>query len=172
VDVTDSGVPVDQLVAAVKNAICRANISSTDTGRDLRVTAAYLKLNAIAATTAGGKLDFRIPLLGLKLALGRSVTRQDTHTLEMTLIPTDLSPGHEIRDSSVETALVNAIDMLRTVMAGADGGNDPFVLKDSTVELSFAVTDDGSISLGIDGDFKDEITHTLRLTLEPPSGPA
>jgi len=54
-------------------------------------------------------------------------------------------------------------------MTRAGGGDDPFLLKESTVELTFAVTDDGTISLGIDGDTRDEITHKLKLTFAVPA---
>jgi hypothetical protein len=60
---------------------------------------------------------------------------------------------------------VEAIQTLRTVIARAAEGDDPFVLKDSNVELAFAVAEDGTISLGVEGELKDEITHTMRLGL-------
>ena len=37
------------------------------------------------------------------------------------------------------------------------------------VELSFGVASDGSIALGVDGELKDEVTHTMRLTIARPS---
>jgi hypothetical protein len=36
------------------------------------------------------------------------------------------------------------------------------------VELCFAVTKNGSITMGFNGEFKDEITHTLRISVELP----
>jgi hypothetical protein len=164
-DVAEGGVPVGELVAVIQNAVKRANVSTTDPDRDLRVVSVQLTLNAVASTTAGGRLDFRIPFLGMKFKLGSSVTRRDTHAIDMTLVPPDLLPQHEIRDGEVEAVLVDAIDTIRTVMARAGEGDDPFVLKDSTVDISFAVTVDGSISLGAEGELKDEVTHTLRIGL-------
>jgi hypothetical protein len=55
-----------------------------------------------------------------------------------------------------------------TVLAGAGGGEDPFVLKESSVELSFALTEDGSIPLGAEAETKDELTHELEITVAPP----
>jgi hypothetical protein len=45
--------------------------------------------------------------------------------------------------------------------------DDPFVLTDSSVELSFCITDEGDISLGVDGSLSNELTHTLTLNLKP-----
>lgn len=163
------GVPVDELVAVIKNAIKRANVSRTDTKRDLQVRSLNLKLNAIATITAGGRLEFRVPVLGMKLKIGGTVTHQDTHTLEMTLVPEPRPEEHEVREREVETVLVEAIETLRTVMVRAAEGEDPFILKNSNVELAFAVTEDGTISLGIEGELKDEITHTIRLSLAVPA---
>lgn len=39
------------------------------------------------------------------------------------------------------------------------------MLEDSSVELIFAVTEEGTISLGVDSDRVDEITHKLKLTV-------
>ena len=164
----DVGVPVNDLVTAVKNAIKTANVSVTDTDRDLAVTSVYLRLNTVLTVTAGGGLDFRVPFIGMKVKIGGSVTRQDTHTMEMTLIPEDSPAVIETRDVSVEDILVDAIETVRAVMAHADGGDDPFTLRDSAVELSFGVAENGTISLGIDGELKDEVTHMMRLTIGRP----
>jgi hypothetical protein len=135
------------------------------------VTSVYLKLHTIATLTAGGGLDFRIPVLGMKLKIGGSVTHQDTHTLEMTLVPEDTGQQHEVREGEVERVLVEAIETLRAVMARAAEGDDPFVLQDSSVELAFAVTEDGTVSFGIEGELKDEVTHTMKLNLSVPATP-
>lgn len=164
-DVTGTGVPVDEVVAAVKDAIKLAGISSTDSDRDLRVSSIQLVLNAIATVKAGGGVDFRIPFLGMKFSIGGSVTREDTHTIDITLVPPDLRQQHEIRDVPVQTALLEAIETIRSVVAGAVGGDDPFGLQDATVDLAFAVTDQGQVTFGFNGELKNQLTHTLRLGL-------
>jgi hypothetical protein len=111
-------------------------------------------------------VDFRVPFLGMKLSLGGTVTRRDTHTIDITLVPPDVK--YHVRDSAVETVLLDAIETIRAVVTQAVGGDDPFLLKGSTVELCFAVTKDGSITLGFNGEFTNEITHTLRIGIEPP----
>ena len=57
----------------------------------------------------------------------------------------------------------DAIETIRAVVTRAVGGDDPFLLKGSTVELCFAVTKDGSITLGFNGELSNEVTHTLRI---------
>ncbi|MCX4586234.1 hypothetical protein OOK40_25000 [Streptomyces sp. NBC_01481] len=168
-NVTDDGVPVEDLVAAVKSAVTQSNISATDTERDLRITSVRLTLHAVAAATAGSSWNFRLPFLGMKLKIGRSVTQRDTHLIEMTLVPPDLAQQHELRDGTVDSVLVDAITMIRRVMASASAGEDPFHLKDSTVSLEFAITEDGTVSLGLDGTLHEEVTHTLLITMAPPA---
>lgn len=58
---------------------------------------------------------------------------------------------------------------MRAVTARVADGDDPFTLQDSAVELSFGVAQDGTISLGIDGELKDETTHTMRVTIARPT---
>lgn len=168
--VTDTGAPVNELIDAVKHTIIDANISATNPARDLRVSAVHLTLNTIAASTAGGHIELRVPFVGMKLRLGASVTRNDTHTVEITLVPPDLAPRHEIREAPVETALLDAIASIRSVIAHASGGTDPFRLQSGTVTLAFAITRSGTISLGADGEHQDDVTHTLRLDLDPVPG--
>lgn len=164
--VEDSGVPVPDLVTAIKDAIKLANISSTDAGRDLRVASIELALHTVATAGAGGGIDFRVPFLGMKLKIGGSVTRGDTHAVNITLVAPDPDETHEVRDTEIEEVLVDAIETIRTVLARAAQGDDPFVLKSGTVDLSFAVTREGGITFGFDGEFKGEVTHTLRVSLE------
>ena len=163
----DDGLPVNDLIAEIKHAIKAANISVRDPGRDLAVTSVYLRLHTVATLKAGGGLDFRIPFIGMKVRIGGSVTRENTHLMEMTLIP-DAAPVIETRDTPVEAVLVDAIETVRAVMARAAADDDPFTLRDSAVELSFGLAADGTISLGLDGELRDEVTHTMRVTIAPP----
>jgi hypothetical protein len=165
VRVTKEGVPVADLIDSVKRAIKAANLSATDTGRDLQVASLHLTLHAVATRSLGGSLQFCIPFTGMTLSLGKKVTRQDTHRIEIGLAP----PGPrepEIREGDIESALADAIATIRTTMASATGGDDPFTLTDSIVELSFVITEEGSISLGVDVGLSDELAHTLTLKLE------
>jgi hypothetical protein len=86
----------------------------------------------------------------------------------MTLKPPD-QPARKVRGGNVEDALVDAIVTIRTAMAHASSGDDPWILSTGTVDISFGVTRTGSISLGANGELADEVTHTLRLRLMPVS---
>ena len=48
-------------------------------------------------------------------------------------------------------------------------GDDPWALSESTIDISFAITQTGCISLGVDGELSNELTNTLRLRLAPVS---
>jgi len=87
--VTDEGVPVRELIEAVKQAIKTANVSSTDLDRDLRVGSVQLALNVVAVRSLGGGLDFCVPFLGMSVKLGGKVTHHDTHRIEIGLVPPD-----------------------------------------------------------------------------------
>jgi len=165
VEVTDEGVPVDQLISAVKNSIKRAGISRTSQTRDLRVATVRLILEVVASKTAGGGLDFRVPFIGMKLRVGTKVTKKDTHTIDITLVPPKDEQTRQVRGGDVEAVLVNAIETIRDAMTKAAEGDDPWILSDSTIDISFAITQAGAISLGADGELTNELTHQLRLGL-------
>jgi hypothetical protein len=165
--ITPDGVPVADLVAAVKAAVVEAGLSASRSDRDMKVSAVQLTLNTIVTEKAGVKLEFKVPILGMAVKLGRSVATKDTHTIEMTLVPPALAPAHEVRGDGVEKVLVDAIETVREVVAAAVDGDEPFVLKESSVELVFVVTEEGVISLGVDTEHGDETTHKLKLTVAP-----
>jgi NTP-dependent ternary system trypsin peptidase co-occuring protein len=167
VKVTDQGVPVTTLISAVKDSIRQAGVSRTSQTRDLQVASVRLILDVIASKTAGGRLDFRVPFIGMKLSIGTKVTKKDTHTIDMTLVPPDDSGTRQVRGGDVEEALVNAITTIRDVMTEAAKGNDPWLLSAGAIDISFAITQTGTISLGADGELANELTHTLRLELAP-----
>ena len=165
--VTDDGVPVEALISVVKDAIKRAGISRTSQDRDLQVASVQLILDVVAAKTAGGGLDFRVPFIGMKLRVGGKVTSKDTHTFDITLVPPEERATRQVRGGDVEEVLVDAIATVHAVMAQAAAGDDPWVLSASTIDIRFAITQTGTISLGVDGELTNEVTQTLRLGLAP-----
>lgn len=163
--VTGDTVPVTELITAVKNSVKRAGVSRASPASGLRVATVQLILRVIASETTGGGLDIRVPVVGMQLRLGAKVTRQDTHALNITLRPPAVDPRHELRSGSVEDALVDAINTIRTVVASAAEGEDPWELDAGTVDISFVITQLGTLSLGVDGELTNELSHTLRLGL-------
>jgi Trypsin-co-occurring domain 2 len=171
VNVTDAGVPVPDVIEAVKRAIKRANVSATDQERDLRVVSVGLVLHTIATRSSGGGLNFRVPFIGMDVQFGAKLTTRDTHEIEINLTPPQEAGGPEVRDGGFDDVLVEAIDTIRAAVGSAAGGDDPFVLNDSTITISFAVTAEGSISIGVNGSLGNELTHTLTLALAPAREP-
>lgn len=160
---------MDTLIEVIKASVKRGGISRTSKTRDLRVASIQLILEAIASNAAGGGLDFRVPFIGMKLKLGGRVTKKDTHTIDVTLVPPE-DVGRQVRaGEEVEEALVNAIEAIRSVTSKAAEGDDPWILSQGSIDISFAITQTGTISLGLDGELADELTHTLRLRLTPSS---
>lgn len=169
-NVTQDGVPVPDVIEAVKRAIKAANVSTTDQGRDLRVGSVGLNLHAIATRSSGGGLNFRIPFIGMEVKVGAKLTTRDTHEIEVNLTPPGEKDRAETRDGALDDVLVEAIETIRAAVASAAGGDDPFVLNDSTITISFAVTAEGTISIGVNGSLSDELTHTLVVSLVPAQG--
>lgn len=165
--VTDEGVPVNTLISVVKDSIRRAGVSRTSQNKDLQVASVKLVLDVVASKTAGGGVDFCVPFIGMKLRVGTKVTKKDTHTIDITLVPPKDRDTRQVRGGDVEDVLVNAIATIRDVMIQAAEGDDPWVLSASTIDISFAITRTGSITLGVDGELANELTHTLRLGLAP-----
>lgn len=166
-EVTSEGVPVNALIGAVKGSLRQAGLSRDNADGDLQVEAVQLVLNVVATESAGGGLDFRVPFIGMKLTVGAKVTRQDTHKIDITLVPPPPDPDYRETRGDIETALVDAITTIRGVMASAAEGDEPWALSTGEVELSFVVTKQGSISLGAEGEFANEVTNKLRLVLKP-----
>jgi hypothetical protein len=162
----DDGLPIEDLVTAVRRAAARAAIADADTGRDMRITALELTLHVVAKREAGAKLEFRIPVLGMPVSFGTRLTTRHTHQIKITLEPPERV--FEVRGGDdVEDTLVQAIETVRAVVARGLGDRDAFRLRSSEVELTFAVTGTGTIALVGTADLTDEVTHTLKLTLGP-----
>jgi hypothetical protein len=160
--VTNGTVPADELITIIKNSLERADVSPS---ADLRVASVQLILRVVATTTMGGGFSFRVPVLGMQMSLGASSTRQDTHILDIKLRPPTPPMSSELRDGDVEEVIVDAITTVRAVIDSAAEGEDPWILDVGTLDITFGVTDQGTISLGFEGELANEITHTLRLGL-------
>jgi hypothetical protein len=109
---------VDTLITVVKDSIKQARVSRTSETKDLQVATVQLILQ-VASKTAGGRLDFCVLFIGMKLSLGTKVTRKDTHTIDITLVPPEELATRQVRGGDVEDVLVNAIATIRDVTAKA-----------------------------------------------------
>ena len=138
--VTDEGVPVEALISVVKDSIKRAGVSRTVPARDLKVTSVRLILDVVASKEAGVTLDFRVPFIGMKLRTGNKVTKKDTHTIDISLVPPAEQAARPVRGGDVQEVLVDAITTIREVVARAAEGDDPWVLSASAIDISFAIT--------------------------------
>ena len=165
--VTEDGVSIQDLIATIKEAIKTASVSNADLDRDVRVGSVQIILNAVATRSLGGGVEFRIPFIGMPVKVGSKITRQDTHKIEISLVPPDLKGRPELRDGDLASVFVDAIKTIRAAVASAATGDDPFTLTESRVDISFAVTAEGTISLGVDGGLINELTNTLTLGLVP-----
>jgi hypothetical protein len=95
----------------------------------------------------------------------RFMTTADTHTIDITLVPPE-DASREVRGAQdIEDALVDAIGAIRTATERAAAGDDPWLLAEGTIDISFAITRTGTISVGMDGELSGELTNTLRLRL-------
>lgn len=165
--VTDSGVPVQDLIETVKQAIRLANVSSAAPDPDLRIVSVRLILHAVATRSYGAGLSFHIPLIGTEFSLKGKSIRQNTHEIEIGLVPPAPAERKEIRDSDLGPVLVEAIKTIQATLVAAGSGEDPFVLEDSTIKIAFGVTRDGDISIGINGGLSTETTQTMVISLGP-----
>jgi hypothetical protein len=165
VDITEYGVPVNELIAVIKESIKEAGVSTTSDTRDIEVTSVRLILKVVASKSLGGGVHFRVPFIGMEFSGGGKVSTQDTHTIDIELVP----PTTQVRGvrGDVEQTLVSAIQTIRAAAASAAIGDDPWVLNSGTVDISFVITKAGSISLGVEGELSHEVTHQLQLGLGP-----
>ena len=99
--VTDNGVPVQDLVEFVKQAIKAANVSRSSPDSDLRIGSVRLLLHAIATRSYGGGPNFHIPLIGTEVKLRGNIKRQDAHEIEIGLVLPAQAVRPELRGGDI-----------------------------------------------------------------------
>jgi hypothetical protein len=161
------GMPVDTLIWMVKNAITESGVSRLSKTQDLRVSSVQITLQVLATKSGGTEVSIRVPFIGTEFGASGKLTKQDTQTIDITLVPPAQPKPRGVRGLPIDDALVEAIATIRDAMASAATGDDPWELQQSSVSLSFGVTRTGSISLGVDGERSSDMLNTLRLTLKP-----
>src|SRR5208282_2907145 len=118
------GMPVDTLIWMVKNAITESGVSRLSKTQDLRVSSVQITLQVLAT----------------KSGVSGKLTKQDTQTIDITLVPPAQPKSRGVRGLPIDDALVEAIATIRDAMASAATGDDPWELQQSSVSLSFGVT--------------------------------
>ncbi|WP_436534891.1 trypco2 family protein [Actinoplanes sp. HUAS TT8] len=161
------GIAFVEIIAAIKKAVKKANLSAADLPRDLKITEVTVSTTAMARQTLGGGVELTVPFVGLKLGGNLERSWRSAQRVEITLVPPAPDEEIEVRGGNVEKALVEAISTVRAALSAAAGGEDPFVLKSSTVVLDFVVTDSGTIKIVGAGEAGDEETQTVTLKLGP-----
>jgi hypothetical protein len=162
----NAGMPVDELIAKVKDALIEAGVTSANHRAGLRVRSVQLILEVIATGAIGGRLNFHVPFFGTEFAVGGRRTQRDTHTIDITLVPS-AQPSPGAARGGIRDVLVEAIRRVRQTVASASEGEDPWCLSTATVDISFGVTKDGTISVTAESGMTSETTNTLRLSLAP-----
>lgn len=163
------GIPVDELIAEVKNALIAAGVTSGNSAADLRVVSVRMILTVVADKGQGATVNFHVPFIGTEFRIGAKHGQHDTHTIDIVLVPPSPSEIRSggFRSGGFQQTLQAAIGRVRQTVASAADGKDPWYLSEATVDISFGVTKAGVISVGIDGHLTSETTNTLRLTLAP-----
>ena len=83
----DEGMPVDSLVATIKRAVRRAGVSRSGGQDDLAIKSIQLTLYTFSSGSAGGELDLRVPLIGVRVAGGGGIWHKKMHTIDLVLMP-------------------------------------------------------------------------------------
>src|SRR5438034_4743070 len=159
--------PVAQLIWLVKRAITLSGVSRLSPTHDLRVASVQVVLEVVATKAGGTDISLRVPFINSELGMSGDLTKRETETIDITLVPPTQAKSRPVRARDTAQALVDAIATIRDAMAAATRGDDPWELSESTVNLAFGVTKEGTISLGLHGERSTDAKQTLRLTLKP-----
>jgi len=163
---------VKDIVGQVKAAITAANLSTEPSATDISVTEVDLTLKVVRDLEAGVDATWKVPFLNLDLSVKGGKKWSTTNTVEMKLVPP--KPAQPKAEAvapqiDVESELARAIQLVRTSVAAASTGTPLFDLKAASVELTFAVSDSGELSLVAKADADKDTTQTLSLTLGGPA---
>ncbi len=163
------GLPVNNLITAVKEALVEAGVSQANHSSKLRVASVQIVLDLVATASGGGGLKLCVPFIGTELSVKAKRSTRDVHAIDVTLVPPEPSASLPARagKEKMKEALVQAIKSVRQAVTAAARGSDPWVLSEGIVEISFGVTKEGNISLAGEGELASDVTQKLRLILTP-----
>ncbi|AKB28870.1 hypothetical protein MSSAC_2521 [Methanosarcina siciliae C2J] len=157
----DMGVQIDKIITKVKKAIREVEQRSYRSEIGVKVEKLDLKLKTFNSKEGG--LELKVPVVDLDLGLGGSISKEETHTIELTLIPVD--DTRLFRDMEIEDNLVDLIMGIEQGIKNALIEVPRFKLQKASVELNFVVNAAGEISLVAKGEKKIETTNNLKLYL-------
>jgi hypothetical protein len=169
-EVSSESVAIRNLVEVVKASICEVQGAEEPRGGELVVASAELNLHVMMDTTVGGKVDVRVPVIGAHLRIGGRRVRHRMHTVRVQLVPEH--HGRTRHDHGAgDLELVMALSAIRDLMEPGGEGGHAWSVAGGTVDVSFGVTEEGSISVGLNSDRSDEHVHSLQLELQPAGDP-
>ena len=155
-----------EVVRRIKASIRQANIGE---GReDLVVTGIGLTLSTVLVKGVGSEFKWKIPFIGMETSGGAKITKSDTSSLSIDLVPPvwEGEGGALDVDADVlEDHIVYGVHDLRNAIAEAALDPPEFILKEAGVVIEFVATGEGKLSLIVVGESKEEVTHTMKLTL-------
>ncbi|WP_440948422.1 trypco2 family protein [Methanosarcina sp. T3] len=155
------GIQIDKIISKVKKAIREVEQQSYRSELGVKVEKLDLKLKTFNSKEGG--LELKVPVVDLDLGLGGSISKEETHTIELTLIPVDdtrLFGEEDIEDNLVE--LIMGIEQgIKNALVDAPR----FKLQKASVELNFVVNAGGEISIVAKGEKEIETTNNLKLYL-------
>lgn len=166
-EVSSESVAIRNLVEVVKASICEVQGNADPRPGELAVAVAELNLQVMMDTTHGGTVDLRVPVIGARLRIGGRRVRHRMHTVHLTLVPEHNGRTRHDHGSGDEE-LVMALRAIRELMdPDTTRGGHSWSISGGTVQVSFAVTEEGSISVGLNSERSDEHVHSLQLELRP-----
>lgn len=165
-EVASDSVAIRNLVDVIKSSICEVQGAAEPRSGELVAASAELTLHVMMDTTVGGKVDLRVPVIGAHLRIGGRRARHRMHTVNVTLVPEHYGRSRHDHGAG-DPELVMALSAIRDLMDSTGTGGHSWSVAGGTVQVSFAVTDEGSISVGLNSERSDEHVHTLQLELQP-----
>jgi hypothetical protein len=146
-----------EAIRSIKAAITESQPGLENAG--LEVTKVELALATALTKEVGG--GFKIKIIGVEA----HHTRADTQTLTLDLTPT--KRRLEGLGPSLADELADAIVATAAAMAEAAAGEPRFDLEEASVALEVEVSNDGKVTIFVEGSGEKASTNTLTLTLKP-----
>lgn len=157
----DIGVQIDTIISKVKKAI--REVEQRSYRSDLKVKVEKLDLKLKTFNSKEGGVELKVPVIDLDLGLGGNISKEETHTIELTLVPVD--DTRLFGEEDIEDSLVELIMGIEEGIKNALVEVPRFKLEKASVELNFIVSKSGEISIVAKGEKKLETTNNLKLYL-------